>query len=92
MNVFWEKIQNSLLHSLDDLMEFQERVWIVNIRESQMKNESFVVSEDSFREPMEWMVDQDYPDDVLEDLELLKPSQSICFKVGNAEHCIMRVK
>lgn len=57
MNVFWEKIQNSLLHSLDDLMEFQERVWIVNIRESQMKNESFVVSEDSFREPMEWMVD-----------------------------------
>ncbi|AMG29296.1 hypothetical protein AL542_02335 [Grimontia hollisae] len=92
MSTFWGKVNASLSETLKDLSEYQERVWIVSIRDNLLLNDSFVVSEDTFREPMDWMIDQGYPDDVLEALEYQKLSQTISVKVGNVEHCIMRVK
>ncbi|EOD77198.1 hypothetical protein RN22_20100 [Grimontia sp. AD028] len=92
MGTFWGKVNDSLADTLNDFFEYRGRVWIVSIRENQLLNDSLIVSEDSFREPMDWMVDQGYPDDVLEELEYLKLSQSISVKVGDIEHCIMRVK
>ncbi|CZF86633.1 hypothetical protein [Grimontia marina] len=92
MGTFWGKVNDSLAKSLNDFSEYRGRVWIVSIRENQLLNDSVIVSEDSFREPMDWMVDQGYPDDVLEELEYLKLSQSISVTVGDVEHCIMRVK
>ncbi|CZF81839.1 hypothetical protein GCE9029_02860 [Grimontia celer] len=89
---FLTKMHDSLTGTLNNMVEFRERMWIVNVREAEKSSESFVISEDNFREPMEWMIDQNYSSEMLERLESLKLSESIRFTVGGAEHCLFRVK
>lgn len=89
---FFRTMNQKLAGKLKQSSEFRERMWIVNVRESTLKNEAFVVSEDSFSEPMQWMRRQNYSEYMIDELNQLKLSQSIHFTVGNAEHCILRVK
>ncbi|WP_394209230.1 hypothetical protein [Enterovibrio calviensis] len=89
---FFKQLNKNLIGKLHQTSEFQQRMWIVNVRESTLNNESFVVSEDSFSEPMQWMKRQNYTDYMIDELDQLKLSQSANFKVGNAEHCLFRVK
>ncbi|MGF1864131.1 hypothetical protein L4D15_02475 [Enterovibrio norvegicus] len=89
---FLRSMNQKLAGKLKQSSEFRERMWIVNVRESTLKNEAFVVSEDSFSEPMQWMRRQNYSEYMIDELNQLRLSQSINFTVGNAEHCILRVK
>ncbi|MEZ9631167.1 hypothetical protein AB4304_16920 [Vibrio breoganii] len=77
---------------LSELSEFQSRVWVVHVKESRFRDESFVICEDNFKEDLEWMKRRDYTQEMLETVEKMKPSQVRVFKFSHAEHQLMRVK
>lgn len=77
--------------------EFKERIWIISIKKSGSSsetylNETFVVSEDSFTSPLQWMVAKHYSSSALTRVETMKLSQLISFEVNDEIHNIMRVK
>ncbi|MDD1796156.1 hypothetical protein LRP50_23830 [Enterovibrio sp. ZSDZ42] len=89
---FFKQLNNNLIGKLHRTSEFQQRMWIVNVRENTLNNDTFVISEDSFSEPMQWMKRHNYDDYMIDELDQLKLSESATFKIGNTEHCLFRVK
>ncbi|WP_028022159.1 hypothetical protein [Enterovibrio calviensis] len=89
---FFKQLNKNLIGKLHRTSEFHQRMWIVNVRESTLNNDTFVISEDSFTEPMQWMKRHHYTDYMIDELDQLKLSQSVSFKIGTAEHCLFRVK
>lgn len=74
-----------------DLMEFQQRIWVVSILHD-THTDTFVVNEGSFEEPMQWMVRKGYDGAMLRQVEEMQPSQAIELPVGAVSHRLMRVK
>ncbi|GLR05737.1 hypothetical protein GCM10007906_33250 [Vibrio hyugaensis] len=94
-----ELIQQAMTHILDkfkqtirEALDFQARVWVVNVYTGEHKGESYVVNEDSFSEPLQWMKKKDYQDAMLTKVESMKRSQIIEFDLGSVKHRLMRVK
>lgn len=90
--IMFNQIFSSTKKWLSELSEFQSRVWVVHVKESRFKDESFVICEDNFKEHLEWMKRRDYTKEMLESVEQMKPSQVRVFKLSKAEHQLMRVK
>ncbi|MCK6262965.1 hypothetical protein KP803_06690 [Vibrio sp. ZSDE26] len=82
------KIKTALAEALD----FQSRLWVVNVFTGDNKGESFVVNEDSFKEPLQWMKRKGYSVIMLEKVDHMQRSQVIEFELETVKHRLMRVK
>ena len=57
------------------LLDFQSRIWVVHIFEDSISDQSFVINEDDFKEPLEWMRKRDYHSKMLDRVDKMKISQ-----------------
>lgn len=92
-------ISTSLSHTfkriakaVGEVIEFQSRIWIINIHEGTLNDESFIINEDSFQEPMQWMVKRKYSTEMINKVDMMKRSQVIVLILNNVEHRLIRVK
>ncbi|MDL5025758.1 hypothetical protein L4C44_00600 [Vibrio satsumensis] len=75
-----------------ELLDFQSRIWVVHIFEDSFTDQSFVINEDGFKEPLEWMKKRAYQAAMLERVEKMKISQVIEIQFEGKMHRLMRVK
>lgn len=78
--------------AIGELIEFQSRIWVINIHEGSLNDESFIINEDNFQEPMQWMVKRQYTSEMIEKVDAMKRSQIIVLMLNNVEHRLIRVK
>ena len=83
---------SELKRTIAGILDFKTRVWVVNVYAGKHKGESYVVNEDSFTEPLQWMKNKGYKDSMLTKVESMKHSQVIEFDLGSVKHRLMRVK
>ncbi len=88
MSNLLRKIQNAL----NEFLEFQSRIWVVNVYSGPQKGESFIVNEDSFSAPLQWMKRKGYSTSMLDQVETMKRSQIVEFNLNDVKHRLMRVK
>ncbi|NIY92595.1 hypothetical protein HCZ28_09960 [Vibrio diazotrophicus] len=81
-------VSNKIVRALD----FQSRIWVIRISESRLKDESFVINEDSFQEPLQWMKRRNYTPVMLEQVEDMQRSQVRIFHFDHQTHHLLRVK
>ncbi|HCG5559773.1 hypothetical protein P3526_08215 [Vibrio parahaemolyticus] len=77
---------------MSEVLDFQARVWVVNVYAGENKGESYVVNEDTFSEPLQWMKKKGYQESMLNKVEAMKRSQILEFDLGRVKHRLMRVK
>ncbi|YCO01781.1 hypothetical protein ACB087_02445 [Vibrio sp. VNB-15] len=87
-----KNILDKFKQTISEVLDFQARVWVVNVYAGGHKGESFVVNEDSFTEPLQWMKKKAYTEAMLIKVETMKRSQIIEFDLGSMKHRLMRVK
>ncbi|CDT69849.1 conserved hypothetical protein [Vibrio coralliirubri] len=75
-----------------ELLDFQSRIWVVHIFEDSITDQSFVINEDGFKEPLEWMKKRDYQARMLNRVDKMKISQVIEIQFEDKMHRLMRVK
>ena len=80
-----------LLNQLSEILEFQQRIWVVSICNSSA-TDTFIVNEDSFHEPMQWMMRKGYTEDMLQKINQLKRSQAVQLELNGICHQVLRVK
>lgn len=85
------QIKRWLLEQLSEILEFQQRIWVVSICNSSA-TDTFLVNEDSFHEPMQWMLRKGYTEDMLQKINQLKRSQAVQLELNGIRHQILRVK
>ena len=78
--------------AIGEVIEFQSRIWVINIHEGTLNDESFIINEDSFQEPMQWMVKRQYTTEMIERVDAMKRSQIVVLTHNNVEHRLIRVK
>lgn len=83
---------NQMKTAIGELIEFQSRIWVINIHEGSLNDESFIINEDNFQEPMQWMVKRQYTSEMIEKVDAMKRSQIIVLMLNNVEHRLIRVK
>lgn len=83
---------NTLKLAVLDVLDFRSRVWVVNVFAGEHKGETFVVNEDNFEEPLQWMRGQGYSDTMLKQVEAMPRSQVVEFDVDTIKHRLVRVK
>lgn len=89
-------LMSSLFHKVKQFvqenLDFQGRVWVVNVFEGPHKGESFIVNEDSFQRPYQWMKNKGYSDEMIAKIDSMARSQVSIFNLGEVKHRLMRVK
>ncbi|MGF1703187.1 hypothetical protein L4D09_23120 [Photobacterium makurazakiensis] len=85
-------LANKILNILKNAIEFKSRIWVIQITDGHFKDESLIINEDSFTEPMQWMKDQYYSDEMIVQVDKLQRSEIIFLELIDTEHRIMRVK
>lgn len=80
-----------------EIQQFQERIWIVSIQDSygtqnSLLNDTFLLSEDSFEEPMQWMKKQGYQTEMIANVDKMQCSQALKIQLENSQHSLLRVK
>ncbi|MDD9155329.1 hypothetical protein PVK64_03865 [Aliivibrio sp. S4TY2] len=83
---------NQIKETIGEVIEFQSRIWVINIHEGTLNDESFIINEDSFQEPMQWMVKRQYSTEMIEKVDAMKRSQIVVLTHNNVEHRLIRVK
>ncbi|MGF1799548.1 hypothetical protein L4D11_02615 [Vibrio gigantis] len=83
---------SKLKNYFSDLLDFQSRIWVVHIFEDSITDQSFVINEDAFKEPLEWMKKRDYQSKMLDRVDKMKISQVIEIQFEDKMHRLMRVK
>jgi len=73
-------------------LDSKKRLWIVQVDEGGLKNQSFIVDEDNFQQPMEWMLDRHYSVTDLDKVNNMKPAEVVSVKLVNANHRLIRAK
>lgn len=86
-----------LMQVCADIQQFQNRVWIVSIQQrsrqqSNLLNDTFLVSEDSFEHPMQWMKQRGYSVEYIKSVDKMQCSQTINIQLENCLHSLIRVK
>ncbi|MCG6201517.1 hypothetical protein [Psychromonas antarctica] len=89
----WKKF----IQFCSEIQQFQERIWIVSIQQksgqkSNLLNDTFVVSEDGFDHPMQWMEKQGYQREMIDDVDKMQRSQALKIELENSSHSLIRVK
>ncbi|UPS12758.1 hypothetical protein J6320_02975 [Vibrio alginolyticus] len=87
-----KNILNKIAKVMGEVLDFQARVWVVNVYAGEHKGESYVVNEDAFSEPLQWMKKKGYQESMLNKVEAMKRSQILEFDLGRVKHRLMRVK
>ncbi|MGR4988749.1 hypothetical protein ACPV3U_04140 [Vibrio rotiferianus] len=87
-----KNILTKLKQSIGEMLDFRARVGVVNVYAGEHKGESYVVNEDSFSEPLQWMKRKGYKEVMLTKVESMKRSQAIEFDLGAVKHRLMRVE
>ncbi len=80
-----------LLEQLTGILEFQQRIWVISICNNSA-TDTFIVNEDSFHEPMQWMMRKGYTEDMLHKVNQLRRSQAVQLELNGISHQILRVK
>ncbi|MGR6832017.1 hypothetical protein [Aliivibrio wodanis] len=75
---------NQMKTAIGELIEFQSRIWVINIHEGSLNDESFIINEDNFQEPMQWMVKRQYTSEMIEKVDAMKRSQIIVLMLNIA--------
>ena len=83
---------NRVKSQLFEVLDFQSRVWVVSVYQGVHKGESYVVNEDSFSEPMQWMKRKGYSAVMIEQVDQMRRSQVEEFELEDVKHRLMRVK
>ncbi len=83
---------NQIKTAIGEVIEFQSRIWVINIHEGTLNDESFIINEDNFQEPMQWMVRRQYTAEMITKVDAMKRSQIVVLMLNNVEHRLMRVK
>lgn len=78
--------------AVTSVMDFKSRIWVVNIHGTFLQNETFFISEDNFKAPLQWMRNKQYTEEMLEKVESMKIAQVISFVHGDIRHRLVRVK
>lgn len=94
------KMQNTgkrFIKAFIDAQEFQQRIWVVSIQQAahqqgHVLNDTYVISEDNFDIPMQWMHKKGYSADLINKVDKMKPSQVLTLQVNDIQHSLMRVK
>jgi len=91
--IAWRK----LIQAFQEAQEFQQRVWIVSIQKGAKQqggvlHDTYVVNEDGFDIPMQWMNNKGYSADSIKKVDKMSRSQVITIILGNYQHSLMRVK
>jgi hypothetical protein len=81
-------VSQQLLAQLDS----KNRLWIVQVDEGGLKNQSFIVDEDNFQQPMDWMLKRHYSVTDVEKVNNMKCAQVVSVKLANAKHSLIRAK
>lgn len=74
-----------------ELSEFQQRIWVVSIAQGTF-SDTFLVNEDSFDEPMQWMIRKGYDAGMVQQVDAMKRSQAIQLDLGGVSHQLLRIK
>lgn len=77
---------------LKKTIEFKSRIWVIQITDGQFKDESLIINEDTFNEPMQWMKQHLYSEEMISKVDNLRRSEIIFLQLLDIEHRIMRVK
>ena len=85
------------INAMLDAQEFQQRIWVVSIQKMENQqghvlNDTYLVNEDSFDTPMQWMHKKGYSADLINKVDKMKPSQVVTLQLNNIQHSLMRVK
>jgi len=64
----------------------------VQVDEGGLKNQSFIVDEDNFQQPMEWMLNKHYSATDLNNVNNMKRADVVSVKLANARHSLIRAK
>ena len=80
-----------------EVQQFQQRIWIVSIQQnmgsqSSLLNDTFLVSEDNFDTPMQWMEKQGYQATMIDAVDKMHRSQTINIELAHSQHSLIRVK
>ncbi|WP_415226671.1 hypothetical protein [Psychromonas sp.] len=84
-------------HACSEIQQFQQRIWIVSIQQnlqsqSSLLNDTFVVSEDSFDTPMQWMEKRGYQAAMIQAVDKMQRSQTLNIELAHSQHSLIRVK
>ncbi|MGR5168980.1 hypothetical protein ACPV5L_17450 [Vibrio astriarenae] len=86
------RLLTKLTSAIKQLLDFQGRVWVVNVFDGPHKGESFIVNEDSFETPYQWMINKGYNQEMIDRVSNMRPSQVCIFDLDVIKHRLMRVK
>ncbi len=92
MGSFGTRWLSRIKRAISEVIDFRSRVWVVRVSESRLKDESFIINEDSFQEPLQWMKRRNYSPVMLEQVEAMQCSQVRIFNIGYQTHRLLRVK
>jgi hypothetical protein len=87
IRTLWQRFSSSCL----EVMDFQQRVWIVSIGEG-FSCDTFVVDEGGFTEPLQWMKRKHYTNTMLVQVSNMKRSQAKVFNLEGTPHRLIRVR
>ncbi|MEH6454318.1 MAG: hypothetical protein V7782_14905 [Psychromonas sp.] len=87
----------ALIKAFVEAQQFHKRIWVVSIQsglnqQGSILNDTYLVSEDDFETPMQWMHKKGYTTDLIDKIDSMKLSQVFTLKVNGIEHSLMRVK
>lgn len=92
MSAFSTEWLSRIKSAIKEAIDFRSRIWVIRISETRLKDESFIINEDSFQEPLQWMKRRKYSAVMLEQVEAMKLSQVLILSVGGQTHRLLRVK
>ncbi len=92
MSTFGSTWLSKFKGAFEGAIDFRSRVWVIRVSESRLKDESFIINEDSFQEPLQWMKRRNYSSVMLEQVEAMQRSHVRIFNVGSQTHHLLRVK
>ncbi len=84
----WQRFKVAAVETLD----FKSRLWVVNVHSSRLQDDSYIVNEDNFSEPLQWMKRQQFSDDMLDKVERMRRSQVVVFNIDEVKYRLLRVK
>jgi len=94
---FFAIVWGKFVQAFQDAQEFQQRIWVVSIqkggeRQGSAFNDTYVINEDGFDSPMQWMNNKGYTAENIEKVDNMQCSQVVTVEFENYQHSLMRVK
>ncbi|WP_051333638.1 hypothetical protein [Aliagarivorans marinus] len=82
----------SLKAFIANAVEFQSRIWVVDEFSGPHKGSAYVVNEDDFDAPLQWMRRKGYGQAELDKVDAMRRSQVVVVEFADISHRLVRVK